>query len=277
VAAPGSGIYTTANGGGYASVSGTSFSSPITAGVAALILSVNPLLSAQQVVDILKQSSDDLGPAGFDQNFGNGRVNVAKAVVAAQTALVPSDTQPPTVSISSPGTGTVVKGSVAVNVAAADNVGVTKVDLLLDGTLFASDSTTPFAFSWDSTTVLDGSHTLEARAFDAAGNTASSSVVSVKVQNAVDATPPTVTITTPVNGTSLAGLRKTSIKASGKDNIAVSKMELYVDGALKSTVTGSSFSWNWDLRSATTGSHTITVKAFDATGNTAYTTSSVLR
>ncbi|TWJ18783.1 S8 family serine peptidase [Geobacter argillaceus] len=277
VAAPGSGIYTTANGGGYASVSGTSFSSPITAGVAALILSVNPLLSAQQVVDILKQNTDDLGTPGFDQYFGYGRVNVAKAVAAAKIALVPSDTQPPTVSISSPGNGSIVKGSVAINVAATDNYGVTRVDLFLDGALFASDATSPFAFSWDSTTVADGKHTLQAQAFDAAGNSAASSIFSVTVQNTVDTTPPTITTISPVNGSSVTGLRRVTITTSATDNVAVSKLQLYVDGILKSTVAGSSLSFNWDQRGVAIGSHSITVKAFDTAGNTSSATSVVQR
>lgn len=277
VSAPGTSIYTTANGGGYASVSGTSFSAPITAGAAALILSVNPLLSAQQVVDILKQGTDDLGTPGFDQYFGYGRVNVAKAVAVAQTAIVPSDTQPPTVSISSPATASTVKGSVAVNVAATDNTGVTRVDLLLDGALFASDTTAPFAFIWDSTTVADGNHTIEAQAFDAAGNSATSSLVSVTVQNAVDTTPPAISTISPVNGSSIAGLRRVIITASATDNVAVSRLELYVDGLLKSTVAGNSLSWNWDLRSVATGSHTITVKAFDTSGNSSTATSIVHR
>ena len=269
VAAPGSGIYTTARGGSYASVSGTSFSSPITAGVAALILSVNPLLSAQQVVDILKQGTDDLGAAGFDQYFGYGRVNVAKAVASAQTAVVPADTQPPTVGITSPGSGSTVKGSVAVNVAATDNFGVTRVDLYLDGALFASDTTAPFAFSWDSTTVADGNHSIEARAIDAAGNSATSAAVNVTVNNAVDTTPPTISAISPVNGSSIAGLRRVTITASATDNIAVGRMELYVDGTLKSAVAGKLLSWNWDLRKVATGSHTILIKSFDTSGNMA--------
>lgn len=277
VSAPGAGIYTTANGGAYASVSGTSFSSPITAGVAALILSVNPLLDAQQVVDILKQNTDDLGSAGFDQYFGYGRVNAAKAVAAAQTTVATTDTQPPTVGISSPGNGSTVKGIVTVTVAAADNYGVTRVELLLDGALFASDASAPYTFSWDSTTLADGTHTLESRAYDAAGNSASSAVVGVTVQNALDTTPPAVSITSPVNGSSITGLRKTAVKASATDDTAVSKLELYIDGILKRTAAGSALSWSWDLRNVTAGSHAVMVKAFDAAGNSSSATSIVQR
>ncbi len=277
VSAPGAGIYTTANGGAYASVSGTSFSSPITAGVAALILSVNPLLSAQQVVDILKQNTDDLGTAGFDQYFGYGRVNAAKTVASALTTVATTDTQPPTVSISSPGNGSTVKGIVTVTVAAADNYGVTKVDLLLDGALLASDTSAPYTFSWDSATLADGKHTLESRAYDAAGNSASSAVVGVTTQNALDTIPPTIYIFSPLNGSSITRLRKTAVSASATDDTAVSRLELYIDGVLKSTVAGSALYWSWDLRNVTTGSHAIMIKAFDTAGNSSSATSIVQR
>jgi thermitase len=86
VSAPGKGIYTTMKGGGYGSWYGTSFSSPIVAGVAALILSLNPQLTSAQVVDILKKTSDDLGSTGYDVYFGYGRVNAYRAL--QQTAAI---------------------------------------------------------------------------------------------------------------------------------------------------------------------------------------------
>ncbi len=87
VSAPGVSIYTTRNGGDYGYVDGTSFAAPITAGLGALILSINPNLSATQVVDIIKQNGDDLGPAGFDQSFGYGRINAYKSLIAARDTV----------------------------------------------------------------------------------------------------------------------------------------------------------------------------------------------
>ena len=83
LSAPGDVILTTVNGGGYGSWYGTSFASPVAAGVGALVLSKNPSLSPSSLVSILKQTADDLGPSGFDQSFGWGRVNAYKAVSAA--------------------------------------------------------------------------------------------------------------------------------------------------------------------------------------------------
>jgi thermitase len=87
LSAPGVNILTTTMGGGYQYWSGTSFSSPIAAGVAALALSANPSLSPAALVGLLETNSDDLGPAGFDQNYGWGRVNAYKAVLAANPSI----------------------------------------------------------------------------------------------------------------------------------------------------------------------------------------------
>jgi subtilisin family serine protease len=89
--AAGQSIYTTdrtgTNGygsGDYTTIDGTSFSSPYAAGVAALILSVNPSLSAAQVESIMQTTCRDMGTAGFDTLTGWGMLNAEAAVRAAQ-------------------------------------------------------------------------------------------------------------------------------------------------------------------------------------------------
>lgn len=71
---------------------GTSGATPIAAGVAALVLSVNPSLTKAQVENILYTTTDDTGATGFDNEHGNGRVNAYQAVLAAGGT---SDTTPP--------------------------------------------------------------------------------------------------------------------------------------------------------------------------------------
>jgi predicted amidohydrolase len=107
----------------------------------------------------------------------------------------PPDQTAPTVAITSPGSGATVSGSLNVAAAASDDVGVAHVRFMLDGAqLGADDTTAPYAVVWNTTTTADGAHTLVATAFDAAGNSASSSVA-VNVQNGT--TPPAA----PVPGT----------------------------------------------------------------------------
>lgn len=263
VAAPGAGIYTTIAGGGYGAVNGTSFSSPLTASVVALMLAANPALQPSQVDSILAATADDRGAAGRDDYYGAGRINAARAVAAARAAVA-TDTQAPTVSLASP--GSTVKGVVAVNVSAADNVGVTRVELYAGGALVASDTASPYSFSWDSTTRADGAATLLAKAFDAAGN-ASSSSVNVTVANTVvaDTVAPAVTIANPAQGATVNG--NVAINVGASDNVAVAEVSLYIDGALAATG-NAALSYSWNARKAAAGLHTIKAVARDAAGNT---------
>jgi len=182
--APGVVIYTTRRGGGYNASSGTSFSSPVVAAVAALMISVNPALDPAQVDTILKETADDLGDEGDDIYYGSGCVNAAAAVLAAWESSN-EDIEAPTVAITSPGGGT-VSGVVPIDVSADDDVGVTRVELYIDGELVGTETSEPFAFSWDSTTVADGNVTLMAYAYDAAGNEGIFSPVTLDVQNEPD-------------------------------------------------------------------------------------------
>ena len=90
---------------------------------------------------------------------------------------------------------------------ASDNVGVAGVQFKVDGTnVGAEDTTAPYSISWNSTTVGNGTHTLTAFARDAAGNTQTSTTVTVTVNNP-DTTPPTVSLTAPAGGATRVGAR----------------------------------------------------------------------
>ena len=179
--APGVVIYTTQRGGGYSGSSGSSFSSPVVAAVAALMISVNPMLDPFQIDTILRETADDLGEKGDDVYYGAGRVNAAAAVLAAWESS-DVDIESPTVVITSPGEVT-VSGVVPIDITAVDDVGITRVELYIDGELVGTEASEPFAFSWDSTTVPEGRVTLVAYACDAAGNEGMSSPVTLDVQN----------------------------------------------------------------------------------------------
>ena len=72
--------------------------------------------------------------------------------------------------ITSPTSGATVLKSTKVYVTASDNAGVTRVDLLVDGKLYSTSSSSTPVFSWNTMKVARGSHTLQAVAYDAAGN-----------------------------------------------------------------------------------------------------------
>lgn len=277
LSAPGTGIISTDRNGGYSTWQGTSFSSPLSAGVAALVMAARPDLSGEQVQSILYSTAVDLGAAGLDPVFGYGRVNAAAAVRAAASFVVPADTTAPTASLAAPLAGSTVSGAVPVTVNASDNVGVARVDLVVNGTVVATDTTAPFSFSWDSTGVANGKVSVSAVAYDAAGNAGSASAVSVNVSNvttsvAKDTTAPVVTITNPTGGT-VNGNVSVSVNATDNAGAAGIKLTLAIDGATKAQGTGGSLGYNWNTKKIAAGTHTITVTARDAAGNTS--TSSV--
>lgn len=276
ITAPGVGIYTTGSDGGYRSASGTSFSSPIAAGVAALMMAAKPTLTAAQVESLLYSTATDLGTAGRDIYFGHGRVNAAAAVAAAAATTV-TDTTAPSVSITSPAGGTSVSGTALVDVNASDNVGVTRVELRVNGTTVATDTSAPFQFGWDTTRLANGTASLVAQAFDAAGNSKASTAVSVTVANgvAVDTTPPTVTIANPANGSVVSGTVQVSVSASDNLGAAAVRQSLYVNGTLVSSTTGGSLSYGWNTRKLKAGTHTVRATATDAAGNSSSSTVSV--
>lgn len=189
LSAPGVNILTTSLNGGYTTVSGTSHAAPITAGVVALIWGAAPWLTPEQVEQILKDTSVDLGPEGRDSRYGVGRLNGAAAVARALGTTQPPppdpdpqpDPQPepdpepepaplPTAHITGVRTN---PQWLFVTVAVADAV---RVELLIDGTVVgtASSGTT---FQVRLKTIPSGEHTLQARAYDEAGNVGLSSTI----------------------------------------------------------------------------------------------------
>jgi thermitase len=266
VAAPGSGIYTTTDGGGYATASGTSFSAPITAGVIALILAANPDLTPQEAEQVLEGNADDLGAPGFDIEYGWGRVNALNAVMAAAASGDPGpDTIEPAVALTAPLGGATLSGSVTVFADASDNVAVTEVRFYADGQLLGTDATQPYSALWDTAAAPDGPHTLLAEAYDEAGNRGSSAPVSVTVDNAVDTEAPTVGITDPVEGDTVSG--EVTVAAAANDNVGVTLVRFYADDVPIGDDNSEPYAILVDAAGATSGPHTLKAEAFDAAGN----------
>lgn len=278
IAAPGQDIWTTTRGGGYQAWWGTSLASPVVAGVVGLMMSARPGMSNTQLEGLLYSSSVDLGAAGRDSSYGWGRVNAAAAVQAALASPI-ADAQAPSASIGAPGNGSTVSGLLAVNVTASDNVGVTRVDLKLNGSVIATDTASPFGFSLDTTQLPNGSATLVAVAQDAAGNAGSSAPVAVTVSNTVatapDTTPPVVAIGTPANGASVSGNVTISVTASDNMGPVGLKLQLLINGSPVATGTGASLSFKWNTTKLAAGSYTLEARATDAQGNQSSSTATV--
>jgi len=117
-----------------------------------------------------------------DPSYDNGLM-VANGIAWLANSAGGGDTQAPTVSITAPANGATVVGTVSVTATASDNIGVTKVEFYVDGALKSTDMTSPYAYSWDTTTYANGSHSLVAKAYDAALNIGTSATVTVTVNN----------------------------------------------------------------------------------------------
>jgi len=197
----------------------------------------------------------------------NGPVGGWTEILAAfKSAPIIIDTTPPTVGITSPADGATVSGNVSVTATASDNVGVAGVQFKLDGANLGLEVTSaPYSVTWNTTTAVNGSHSLTAVARDAAGNTTTSAAVGVTVNN--DTTPPTVSITAPADGATVAG--NISVTATASDNVGVAGVQFKLDGAnLGPEVTSAPYSVTWNTTTAVNGSHSLTAVARDAAGNT---------
>lgn len=185
-----------------------------TVSVTASATDAGGIASVAFLLDGVVQSTDATAPYAWNWDTltaTNGahtlaaRATDAAGNAATSTAVsvtVSNDVTPPAVSITAPASGATVAGTVNVTASATDASGIASVAFLLNGVVQSTDTTAPYAWSWNSTTVADGTYTLEARATDAVGNAATSTAVPVNVDNVV------------VTGTDISGWRVTQSNAA---------------------------------------------------------------
>jgi chitodextrinase len=202
----------------------------------------------------------------------------AKSATASAVTLSLPDTTPPVVTLTAPLAGATISGTaVTVSADASDPAatgqvtsGVAGVQFKLDGSnLGSEDTSAPFGVTLDTTAVANGSHVLTAVAWDVAGNTATSSQVTVTVSNtAADTTPPSVSITSPAAGSTVSST--IAVTAAATDDVGVAGVQFKLDGAsLGAEDTVAPYSVSWDTSQSLNGGHVLTAVARDAAGNTA--------
>jgi hypothetical protein len=185
--------------------------------------------------------------------------------VAAEGPLT-ADMNPPTAGITFPANGATVLGTVTISGTAADDVGVSRVDFLVDGTVKGSDSASPYTYAWNTAVETNASHTLIARAYDASGNQGQNQR-SVTVNNPPDTTAPTARILAPVDGATVTGI--VTISGTAADNVGVSRVDFLVDGTVKGSDSSSPYLYAWNTATETKTSHALIARAYDYASNTA--------
>jgi parallel beta-helix repeat protein len=211
----------------------------------------------------------------FSSVFTTDIVGLTRVVPWDQGSYKYVDTSAPVVTMTGPASGSTVSGStVAVTANATDDVAVLGVQFKLDGgNLGAEDTSTPYGVVWDSTTASNALHVLTAVARDAAGNSVTSSAVSVTVANGgVDAAP-TVSITSPANGATVSGT--ITVSANATDDVSVTGVQFKLDGVnLGAEDLSAPYGVSWATTSVSDGSHQLLAVARDGAGHS--TTSSLV-
>jgi len=235
-------------------------------------------------------SDSNLAPPGPYMMFlinSSGVPSIASTVLIGSGGATPtptatgSSTPTPTatpssvVAITSPANGATVSGTVSIDVSA--NSSVSWVNVYIDGNYFASSP--PYTFSWDSTTVANGSHTISVTGNNSSGVVGRASVT-VTVANGVATPTPTPTgsvtptptptptatpssvvkITSPANGATVSGTVSIAVSA----NSSVSWVNVYIDGNYFAS--SPPYTFSWDSTTVANGSHTISVAANNSSG-----------
>lgn len=179
---------------------------------------------------------------------------------------VNNDRTPPSVSLTSPYAWQIFTSAPTLSAYATDSVGVTGLELWLDGVLLTGISpggtpSTTIDFLWDRPDASEGTHLLSARARDAAGNVSESASVNF----VLDRYAPTVALLSPAPGAELSGTVR--VEAAAADGYGIDHLALLVDGVEVLRSSGAYPYLDWDTRAIAPGPHVLTVRAQDLAGH----------
>lgn len=203
-------------------------------------------LTSQIVTDMPAGNWSEFNYAFLIPTVVNGKVYVASDGQLQVFGLTAASNQP--VKIAAPVNGATVSGSVPIDA----NLGASTVwiNVYIDGKYFASSP--PSSFTWDSTTVADGTHTISANAYGSGGTLLGSDSVTVTVSNSI------AKIVSPANGSTVSGTVSIATQLSSQAQWE----NVYIDG--KYLASSPPFAFSWDSTTVPDGQHTISIKAFSS-------------
>lgn len=169
----------------------------------------------QVVLNAIKDEDTANGSAIFDVT-GSG-MNTISVVVTENDNY---QGQNPDVKISTPGNGDTLTGKINISVLADDDIGLKRVECLINNNLLDVRERKPYNFTWDSGSVLSGSFQIKAVAYDNADKT-DTDIITVNIVNGA----PAVVISAPVDGAVISG--KVTVSATIQDDTGISAIDFY--------------------------------------------------
>jgi len=259
LAAPGEDILSTYPGGAYESLSGTSMATPHVAGVAALLAKLDPTLTVAGIKALLLDNVDQ-SSRWTGRVVSGGRLNAYRAAAAVGA----NPNTPPNVSITAPFDGASYKAPAMVvleAVASDDDGTVQQVAFYANGGLIGVDTTSPYSVAWNA--AVPGAYLITAIATDDHFSTSTSAPIHV---NILANTPPTVTLTAPIDNSTFTSPALVTIDANAADpDGAVQQVAFFANGVPIGTDAVSPFSLTW---APALGTYTLTAVATDNQGAT---------
>lgn len=198
---------------------------------------------------------------------------------SASVTVTVDNTAPGAPTFSGITAGSTISGTALLSSSGTDGQGIVRADYAIAGpTIVHAATTSPqssfsHSWSWNTTAVADGNHTMRVTLHDAAGNSASTPLVRYVVHNAGDVTPPTGAIDPSLSGATLTGA--VTLLANVSDDNAIVKVEFLIDGALVSTAdtgmpagyVGGQRARTWSSSVKPNGSYVLSARVTDAGGN----------
>ena len=138
-------------------------------------LSLNPGSSGSQTIGVTSSSGT------LDGNYvitfqATDSADTTHAGQNQATYISVTDNSAPNVTILSPANGAKIGNTTNISVAATDNIGVSRIDILIDSNKVISTNSSKYTYKWNSRKTSSGTHTITAIAYDAAGNSSKASI-----------------------------------------------------------------------------------------------------
>lgn len=286
VAAPGSSVYTTnvsvsctdangsgtanpgectVTGNGYTSISGTSFSAPITAGAAALLKALNPAATPAEIRLALQSTATDLGTVGEDIYFGAGLINVRRA--AASFSTPPAPNTAPSISLLQPAGGSITVDPGVVVTFSATAFDAEQGDLSANIVWRFPNGTTVQGNTVQATFSSGGTYSVTGSITDAGGLSASTAVTVTVNAPPVPLAPSSLTATLSSRTVSLRWVDN----ATNENGYYVDRAKVSSRGVLGSWAVVGSLGANATsfTQSVAKGIYAYRVRAYNAGGSTA--------